>query len=397
MRLILFIMLLFLAEAPANTLLAYYQQALEHTGLSTQYLQQSRSATAQVDGATYNRYSTFSLGAQYSRTKAKTLSSGFNISNVAIDDTIDLFGKNKNSVTALKAQNSATLAQINATKQQLFQGVVDLVVGFEKNSKLLALHQAFYDKQQQILQELKKGVKLGSFARLDANRFENALVLLRNQIMTEEQQIKQAQSQLDLMVPGGSIPTLKMQTFLYSEAMFLAHDPRYKAETSFIEAQAQTAEVIAKQWRPELTLGASFERNDDPTGYGDNYAVRAGMRFVLGSGLASEKEAANRQVLALKSKQQQLQIALKQQYAQLRIALETAATQLAAIESSQALAKQSAQSAKAAYLKHYIDFNTYLQTMQQLLMLQETRLSLYYSIVRNGTLLQHYCEGKIYE
>jgi len=50
-----------------------------------------------------------------------------------------------------------------------------------------------------------------------------------------------------------------------------------------------------------------------------------------------------------------------------------------------------------AYLKHYIDFNSYIQTLQSLLSIQEEEIDTHITKQKNITILNTLSRGEIYE
>ncbi|HHH72510.1 MAG TPA: hypothetical protein ENL04_01625, partial [Sulfuricurvum sp.] len=218
-------MLMISLSLNADDMLTFYQTALRTQQIDRQYQLELTRGKQQVSGADTDRFSALSFDLRYTRTKADTLKNGFNVTDLSVDDTLDLFGKQRDAVTALKLQSEGNLEQIQIQKRTLYGALTDMITLYRKNEMLLELHTHFFDAQSKVYASLQKGVALGSFARMDAQRFSNALALLQNQIMKERQTLQTMQTQLALYAPGSNIPDPDSNATDFNKTAFMTFDP----------------------------------------------------------------------------------------------------------------------------------------------------------------------------
>ncbi len=381
----------------ADDMLTFYQTALRTLQIDRQYQLELTRGKQQVSGADTDRFSSLSFDLRYTRTKADTLKDGFNVTDLSVDDTLDLFGKQRDAVTALKLQSEGSLEQIQIQKRTLYGALTDMITLYRKNEMLLELHTHFFDAQSKVYASLQKGVTLGSFARMDAQRFSNALALLQNQIMKERQTLQTMQTQLALYAPGSNIPDPDSNATDFNKTAFMTFDPALRYARTYANISHVQADGVAKQWRPDAVAGAAYQFNSDPTAYGDNYSVYGALRLTFGGGIGKRSEAARAAALKADSAIAGARIAAEREFQTLRIAFDNARDRFKQLTPAVRSAQQNAETIKEAYFRHYVDFNTYLQTMQQLLTLQEQRIAARFEQRTASVKLNAYCQGKIYE
>lgn len=383
--------------AASDTVIAFYRSALDtlETGkLAALELQRGDLA---VSAAAIDRFSTLSLDLLYTYTHAKLLKDPFQTTDIVFSDTIDLFGKQRDSIEALRLESQGNLRVLDFQKQQLFTALTDLIVSYRKGEALYRLHDAFYQQQSSVLEDLRIGVKSGSFPRMDADRFADSLALLEVQITKERSSIDTMKAQLALYAPGHAIPSPAEANVSADEQSFVAHAPQLRYTALHARALTAQASGAAKQWRPDLVAGMAYQFNDDPTANGDNYAFNAGIHMGFGGGIGKSAEAA--QVAALQANLQttQQRIEVQQQYLVLHSDYDSAGHLLEVLEKAVHSAETNTETMQTAYLKHYVDFNAYLQTMQQLLSLKEQQIEARYQAIRSALLLNTLSRGEIYE
>ncbi len=381
----------------ADEMLSYYQKVLKTLKIDQQYQLETKRGELQVSGANVDRFTNLSFDMRYTRTKADTLQNGFDVMDLSAEDSFDLFGKYSDAVKVLELQSEGNLEEIQMQKRALYGTLVQMVTRYRKSEKLLELYTNFYREQSKVYDSMQKGVAVGGFARMDARRFANALAMLKNRIINERQSLQTMRTQLLLYAPGSQIPDPRSTTIECDKKRFLSFDPalrhaKTKADISHLEAKS-----VAKEWRPEALIGTAYQSNGDPTSYGDNYSVYGGIRFGFSSGIGKRIEAAKTAALKADTAIVGARIAAEQRFYALQIAYKSARERMEELAPAIKMARENAEAIKAAYLKHYVDFNTYLQTMQQLLALQEQHLDAHFEHLANGMKLDACCQGKIYE
>lgn len=275
--------------------------------------------------------------------------------------------------------------------------MTDLVVAYRKAEALYDIHEHFYQQQSTVLEQLRTGVKSGSFPRMDAGRFADALSTLEVQIIKEHRSIEMMKAQLALYAPGQPVPSPSDENVSADVQSFIESSPQLRYTTLHARALSAQASGTAKQWHPDLVAGAAYQFNDDPTANGDNYSFNAGIHFGFGGGLGDNAEAARIAALQANLETRRQRVEAQQQYLSLRSAYDTAAHLLEVLKSALCSAEKNAKIIQKAYLKHYVDFNAYLQTMQQLLSLQEQQIEARYQSIRSTQVLNALSQGAIYE
>lgn len=383
--------------AASDTLVTFYRAALDTLGTGKIVALESRRGDLAVSGAETDRFSALSLDVLYTHTNAKLLKDPFQTTDIVFSDTIDLFGKQHDSIEALRLESQGNLRLLDMQKQQLFTALTDLVVSYRKGEALYRLHEHFYQQQSTVLEHLRAGVNSGSFPRMDADRFADALSVLEVQIIKEKKSVETMKTQLALYAPGQLIPTPEEQNLSADEQRFISQSPQLRYTAVHAKALAAQASGTSKQWRPDLVAGAAYQFNDDPTANGDNYSFNAGIHLGFGGGIGKNAEAARVAALQANLETTRQRVEVQQQYLALRSDYESADHVLGILENAVRSAEKNAETMQNAYLKHYVDFNTYLQTMQQLLSLKEQQIDARYQTIRNAHLINTLSRGEIYE
>lgn len=378
-------------------LVAFYRTALETLGTGKMAALESRRGDLAVSGAETDRFATLSADLLYTHTNADLLKQPFQTTDIALGDTIDLFGKRRDSIEALRLESQGNLQLLDLQKQQLFTALADLVVAYRKAEALFRLHARFYRQQNSVLEHLRSGAKAGAFPRMDADRFADALSALEVQIAEERSSIDTMKAQLALYAPGQPIPAPEDQNVSADEARFVLHAPQLRYTALHAGALAAQASGIAKQWRPELVAGMAYQFNNDPTANGDNYAFNAGLHMGFGGGIGKRAEAARVAALQANLEATRQRVEVRQRYLALRSNYESAEQSLSILENAVRNAGKNAETMQKAYLKHYVDFNTYLQTVQQQLSLEVQRIDARYRAIRSALLLNVLSRGEIYD
>jgi len=378
----------------------FYKKAVTTLQYNQGYSLNKEANKLNQKGVTYSRYANFSLNADYSKTEAKKLPDTpgiFNTTNITFNDTLDLFGKNSYKIDALALNLKSQKSLLNIQKEQLFASLVNMIALYNKTIEQLSLYKTVLNKQKDIYEKLEKLQQKGAITSIDLLRFKNQLTALKIKIMNQENEIVKMKKQLHLYVPNQQIPMLKSSKLLYSKKDFLSKNPQLNLNNAEAQKLVVQAEGLQHSYLPDVTAGAAYQQIGDPTSYGNNYSFTVGLQIPINSGNFKENQALKAEALSLRSKNVQYQIKRKNEYTTRVQEYITASKQLKILQDSLNDYEKSERTIKTAYLRQYVDFNTYMQVLMQTLHVKEQTLELKSKKMREATILNNIASGAIYE
>ena len=379
---------------------SFYKDAVKTLQYEKSYNLYKTSNKTSQSAVTYSKYTNFTLDARYSKTYAHSLpisSGSFNTTDISLNDSLDLFGKNNYKIQTLRLDVKSEKKKLNLKKEQLFISLANMVALYNKTQMQLKIHQEFYKKQQKIYAKLENLAKNGDITALDILRFKNTLTTLQTKIVAQTQELVKMKAQLHLYAPNQNIPKLTQTKILYSEKDFLAHNPQASINTLDAQKLLAQAQGIDKQYMPNVTVGVSYEKLDDPTSYGDNHSFNVGIQIPLNGGNFKKIEALKVASLNRQTQSVTYKIQRKNEYIREYQAYLNAKNQLAILEKSLKDFQQSEVTIEKAYLKQYVDFNTYLQVLQQTLHVKQQIIAMQTTQHLEATIINAIASGKVYE
>jgi outer membrane protein TolC len=387
----------FLSLLAHANMLGYFQEAERHLQYDKTYSLYKQSNQLSQSGIESSRYANFSADVGYARTQAKLLDHGFNTTDFSLDDTLDVFGKNSYKIEMLQLDLKSKKASLSLQKEHLFISLVTMIAMYHRTVEQQDLYQTLFNKQNKIVKKLKTLEKNGDISNLKVLRFNNTLSRLQAQIVSLKNQVIKMKKQLKLYVPNQPIPSLHHVKLRGSKKAFLAHDPRYDINRYDAHRKSVQAKGMEKSYIPTVTTGIAYQQLDDPTSYGDNYSLNVGVHIPLNRGDFREAEALK--VAALSSQSQSVEVKLQREneYIMHHQAYVNAQKELAVLKHSLGAYIKSEKSIKEAYLKQYVDFNTYLQVLTESLSVKEQMIALRYQKDLEATIINAIASGKIYE
>lgn len=375
----------------------FYKKTVTTLQYDKEYLLNKEANQLSGSGVTYSKYANFSLNADYSKTIAKRLTNTFDTTNVTFNDTLDLFGKNSYKIDTLALDLKSQKSLLNLQKEQLFLSLVNMIAIYNKTLKQLSLYKTVFNEQKDTFDKLEKLQQQGAITGIDLLRFKNQLTSLKMTIINQENEILKMKKQLNLYAPNQQIPTLKSSKLLYSEKDFLSKNPQLN--TNNIESQKllMQAEGLQDSYLPDVSASIAYQQNDDPTSYGNNYSFTVGLNIPLNAGNFKETQALKAKALSLKSKNIQYQMQRKNEYITRYQDYINAVQQLKVLNENLDDYEQSEKTMKTAYLRQYVDFNTYIQVLLQALHVKEQILELQSKQELEVAILNNIASGVIYE
>lgn len=375
----------------------FYKKSLHTLQYNQTYLLNKKANKRSQKGINDSQYANFTVNADYGKTKAKQLTNAFDTSNITLNDTLDVFGKNSYKIEVLALDLKSQKALLNGQKEQLFIALVKMIAVYHKTLAQHTLYENVLSEQQAIYEKLKKLQQQGAMTRMDVLRFENQLTSLKMSKINQENEMISMQKQLQLYAPNQAIPTLESSELHASEKAFLSKNPQLSLNNTEADKLLVEAKGLTHSYLPELTVGTAYQQIADPTSYGDNYAVTVGLNIPLNSGNFKETEALKVKALSLKSKNIAYQIQRKNAYTTRHQSYINATQQLTILQSSLNEYEESEKTIKTAYLQQYVDFNTYTQVILQTLQVKVQMLELESKKEEEATILNNIASGVIYE
>ena len=378
----------------------FYKKAVTTLQYNQEYSLKKEANKLNQKGVTYSRYANFSLNADYSKTEAKKLPNTpgtFNTTNITFNDTLDLFGKNIYKIDTLILNLKSQKSLLNMQKEQLFISLVNMITLYNKTLKQDSLYRTVFNEQKSIYVKLVKLQQQGAITSIDLLRFKNQLTVLKIKIMNQENEIVKMKKQLHAYAPNQRIPALKSAKLLYSEKEFLNKNPQLQFNSIEAQKLLVLSEGLDRSYLPDVTAGAAYQQIGDPTSYGNNYSFTVGLQIPINSGNFKESQALKVKALSLKSKNIQYQIKRKNEYTTRFQNYINASKELKILQESLSNYEKSARTIKTAYLRQYVNFNTYLQVLMQTLHIKEQILQVKSKKELEATILNSIASGLIYE
>ena len=377
--------------------MSYYKNVLNTLQYDKIYSLDREANDISKESINYNRYTNFVLDASYATTKAKTLNSAFDTKDVALYNTLDLFGKGSYKVRELSLDLKGKKSLLNLQKEQLFITLIDMLGEYHKVNEQLLLHKILLNEQESIYAKLQKLQESGAITTIDLLRFKNTLTVLKTKMISEESQLSKMKKQLNLYAPTEELPTLKQNKLLYSKEDFLTYNPALTINKITSQRLYTQAKSSQNSYLPDVTAGVAYQQLGDPTAYGDNYSFSVGVHLPLNGGDFKKAEALKVEAITQASKNTEYKINRENEYTKFYEDYLNAYKQLTLLKESLADYEKSEATIKTAFLRQYVDFNTYLQVLEQTLNIKEQIIAMKYQESLNVTILNTISSGKIYE
>ncbi len=378
----------------------FYKAALQHLQYDKTYTLYKHANKISQNAVTYSKYVNFSADASYSRTHAKflpTTAGSFNTIDVAFHDTLDLFGKNNYKIQTLRLGTQMKKSTLNLKKEKLFISLSNMIALYNSTAEELQLHQDFYDEQKKIFNKLQILAQKGDITAFEILRFKNTLTTLQTTIASQEQELKKMKMQLHSFAPSEAIPVLIQSEILYTEKDFVAHNPNAKINSFNADRLLATSKGLQNTYMPTVELSINYQKLDDPTSYGNNHSFGATLHMPLNGGNFKEAEALKVAALSKKTQSIEYKIQRENEYIAYYQAYQNAKKQLEILEKARKDYEKSEITIKHAYLKQYVDFNTYLQVLNQALKVKKQIINMQSQEKLEATLINAIASGSVYD
>ncbi|HHB93580.1 MAG TPA: TolC family protein [Campylobacterales bacterium] len=372
------ILLLCLTITANANLQSFYQKSVKHLNYQETYRLQKEANQASEQSITSNRYANFSIDASQTLTKAQTVSNPFNITDIGVSDTLDLFNKSRYQIELIRLDTQSKETLLRIQKEKLFISIVEMIGLYHQTQEKLELHNSLLNEQELIYNKLQSLQQSGAISKLIVVEFKNALTGLESKIIKEQNSIEQMQKQLQLYAPNESIPSIENSTLTATKEEFVAHNPQATLNNIASQQVMLQSQALKDKYLPDITAGVNYQYNDDPTAYGNSYGVNISFHIPIGLGDQKEKEAIKVHAMSLKSQNETYKIEREQEFISRYQNYKNATQQLNMLTQNLEEYQNSFDMVKKAFLKKYIDFNTYIQSLSQLITIEEQIIDVRY-------------------
>ncbi len=379
---------------------SFYHSAVKNLEYNKNYTLYEKANQTSQSAVTYSKYANFSADAAYSKTYAKLLPSApgsFGTTDIALHDTIDLFGKNDYKIQTLRLDTKMKNNVLKLKKEQLFIALANMIALHNQTEAQLQIREELYDREHKIYKKLEALAKNGDVTELDLLRFKNTLTTLKTSIVAMQQELSKMKAQLHLYAPNQAIPVLTQRELLYAKQEFLAHNPQATLNKLDAKKLLSQAKGMNNSYIPTLDVSAAYQKLGDPTSYGDNHSFGVALHLPFNSGDFKEAQALKVAALSKESKSTEYKIQREQEYIKHYQAYENAKKQLDVLEASRKDFEKSEVTIQRAYLRQYVDFNTYLQVLQQALDVKSQIIVMKNQEALEATIINAIASGKVYE
>jgi len=396
-KILILIAMFFSVTEANNSVISFYQSALKTLSYEDTYALRIQSEKLTIEAKKMRRFINLNGGVVYGYTKAKLLPDHFNNTDIGLSDTIDIFGKSADDIRLIQLQMKANKFLLQIKKEQLFLSLTEMIVAYRMSEEKWEINQKLYLEQDQFLGKMRIAVKKGNIPAIELSRFENNLALLHTEMNQEKQIIDTMKGQLLLYGKGHAIPHLRIHTLQSDLQSFLSHSPQMKLNDNQATQSLESINKLKHSWIPDAVIGANQEYNDDPTNYGNNYTLSAGLTMSFDGGRSNDMESRKVNALRIKSQNKELEIQRTTQYLTWKNMYAASKKSFYALKKTLANTNATMKNIKTAYIKHYIDFNSYLQTIQEDLATRNAEISEKYKMIKSTIILNTLSQGTIYE
>ena len=253
------------------------------------------------------------------------------------------------------------------------------------------------NEQEIIYNKLESLQQSGGISKLIVIQFKNSLTRLQSKIIKEQNSIEQMKKQLKLYAPNESIPYIENTTLTATKEEFVAHNPQAKLNSIASQQIIVQSQALQDKYLPDITAGVNYQYNDDPTAYGNSYGVNIALHIPIGLGDQKAKEALKAHAMSLNSQNETYRIEREQEFISRYQNYKNATQQLNMLTQNLGEYQNSFDMVKKAFLKKYIDFNTYIQSFTQLITIQEQIIDVRYQKNMEAVIVNSISLGEIYE
>ena len=391
------ILLLIISITLDADIIDFYKKTASTLQYDKAYILKKKANTFSQSGVYYSKYANFSLNADYSKTKAKRLTNTFDTTNVTFNDTLDLFGKSSYEIDALTLDLKSQKSLLNIQKEQLFISLVNMIAIYNKTLEQVFLYKTVLNEQKDIYDKMEKLQQKGAITSINLLRFKNQLTSLEMTIVNQENEILKMKKQLNLYAPNQQIPRLKNSKLFCSQEEFTNKNPQLNLNKIDAQKLLVQAKGLEHSYLPDVTVGAAYQQLGDPTSFGNNYSFTVGLHIPLNAGNFKEAQALKVNAFSLESQNIQYKIQRKNEYITRYQEYKNALEQLKVLHKNLDDYEKSEKTIKIAYLRQYVDLNTYMQVLMQTLHVKEQILQVKSKKELEATLLNNIASGIIYE
>ena len=377
-------------------ILNFYKDALQTISFDDSLRLQKDLDTLNMKIKEKQRFVNIDASLTHSITKAKYLPSYFHTTDFSVIDKVDIFGKSvkKINLLKLKMQEHGYLAQIE--QEKFFKNLLNLITIYQENKEKLNLYEKVYKNLNTLLNSAKKAQKLGAISNLELVRMTNNLTLIKTQLFQTKEVITLMKKQLRLYAPHSKIPKLSFVKLHSSLKAYLNNSPKLKLYNNKTNQAKLKIQEVKQSWKPDAIIGVNKQFNNDSTANGDNYSLSIGVGFHFDDSLNKSIQLKKIELLNLQTAKTNLLINRKSQYFSYKSKYNLAKNSYFAIKRDLKNTNKLLLEIKKAYLQRFMDLNTYLQTLGEIITTKEREIDAKYQMIQNATILNYLSSGVIF-
>jgi outer membrane protein TolC len=378
-------------------MLEFYNKSVDTLAYNKTYLLYEKSNKLAQKGLNYNKFANFSVDGVYTNIKAENFSDSFSLTDVSITDNFDIFSKASYDVEFLALELQAKSKLLNLQKEKLYVLLVDMIATYHTIIEKKNLHEKLLNEQENIYNKLRVLQNKGAISAIDLLRFKNTLTQLKMAIVREDTQVKKMKKQLSLYAPNQDIPSLDEQELKYTRDKYISNNMQLNINNINVDKLKAKSKRLENNYLPDISTSLAYQKNEEPGSYGDNYSLNIALSMPLSSGDFKQSEALMAKALSLKSKNIQYKIDRENEYERRYQDFVDATKELAILDENLKDYEKSEKTIKSAFLKQYVDFNTYLQVLTQSLHIKEHIIQMKYQKKSQASILNTLSSGVLYE
>jgi len=367
-------------------ILDFYLATVQTLAYDKQYKLYKHSARLSQKSILQNKYFNLSLDSSFSTANDFT---------VSLNDNIDIFNKESYLIDDIFLDIRKHKLLLYTKQEKLFKTIVSMVSLYNKTKQFIIYERKFYAEQNFIYKKLLILKKHKAISNLILFRFKDKLTSLQIKIIKKKNQLLAMKKILNIYAPNQAIPTLNGK-IKYSKKQFISKNPKLKIAIIQADKYLIQRDALNASFLPKLSASISYNKLEDPTSYNNNYQFNVTLHIPLAYGNIKKSEAFKIDALSKRSGTIELKIKREEEYLSLIQNYKSAKEQLEILKLGVVNYQLNKQVIKNSFFKNFITFDSYIQSLNQILAIQEQIIDLTHQMTKNATIINYISSGAIY-
>lgn len=385
--------------AAADTLMSLYRCALQHFPSLQSFAYKEQSLRNERAGLGWQRVLDMDVVTNYYHLSTEDLGKYFN-GDVGIFNTFDIFNKKglDREITGYEIQKNKSYS--DAEKKTIFSNITEAYFALLLHTRLSTIHEENLAWIEKNILLVNKGVEYGVFPITDINRWTIERLNCRNSLLADTLDIARAEETLRILtglatVSADDIPAQENVTVTVDD--LIAHSP----ELNVYEIEKKQAMLdIRKEIRsrfPDLQVGNSLLKINEPESTGDQYVVSANLSFKLFDGGRGYRIAADQaRIKSIERDGESARALLTATYRTRVREMNTQKEMMENLRTARDLSGENLEKLSAGYQKRFVDFTTLFNAFREDMAIRENYVNAYIGYHQSCQFLLHLSQGDIY-